>query len=431
MPQALDSCVESVLEGWRKNPGSAPKKNKQGQALDTPEKKRSAAFAMCTASLQKAGKMEYGDETWYFSEDLPLPNPVMTHFAMTNKPHIQGLDELGFVDGDGKPWVEGESQGEKLIKVPLLILGKWKHRLGILNFTKKLTERIEENFRAGKAGHQVGSDARHKDVLGSLAWATGKFFSDVSKKGLPQWGVLAKPTTQGEQFVRDKVFQYASIELHPNFKNRMLSAALSADDIVGEWADECPALALDEYYEEGDMPEGTEEVTLEQDLELQDQVDTLSTEGEETRGLLQATQDELRLANERLARMERAMLDQFVESIVIRAEAFRDESDHAHSSQFLGWLNSVLKLQPIGEGDNVIQLEDTSSPGTIVGYFRRAINWLAENVSTAGPIMQEAKTEPDKKPAIGAGGSPLKLSGEEEAEIDMVWGIVPGTEGGE
>ena len=180
MPAILDQCVESLLGKWKEKPSSRPK-HKEGQ------KAQAQAFALCTASLKKAGKLEHDDETFYLTEDVEFELPVMTAWALTNKPHIMGLDELSFVNAEGEPWVEG-SEGEKHLKVPLLVMGKWKHRMGILNFTKGLADKIEKNgpcaIRAIKESVTRSLGMNLEDALGQeLLYAAKVFGTEDAREG--------------------------------------------------------------------------------------------------------------------------------------------------------------------------------------------------------------------------------------------------------
>lgn len=416
MPAILDSCVESLLEKWKADPSKRPDHKADQDA-------KSQAFSLCTASLKESGKLDHGDEGFYLSEEVDFSNPVMTAWAMTNKPHIMGLDEMSFADADGNPWKDGE----KFLKVPLLILGKWKHSLGILNFTEDLIKKLETNFQEGLAGHQISADARHKDALGALAWATGKFFLGMSKAGFKQWGLIAKPTPQGEAFVEQKVYQYASIEVHPNFAGRMLSAAtLSADGIEGAWVESCPNLDIVAQEEtmppEITTPTGAPVVDVDairvQMEMMQAEFATLKTERD-------AAQVALESRDTRILQLEQHAVDQFVAGIVLRAEHYRDSETRAHSAAFLQWLEKVLKCEQIGEGDTAITLEGQSI-SNVHAYYRRAIDHLARTQPGTGPSMTPAGSERDQTPVVRASGDTEdKLTADDEQEISDMWGIVP------
>ncbi len=433
MPQLLDSCVESMLDGWKTDPPSKPKRFKRGDdmvPLNTPEDAKSAAFAMCTTSLKSAGKLSFGDEGYYLSDEVLFPNPVMTAWAFTNKPFVQGLDPLSFVDESGSEWVEGESAGKKLIKVPLLILGKWKHAMGILNFTKEFVQKLQESFKSGVAGHQISADARHRDTLGALAWAVGKFVFEINKQGKEQWSLLAEPTPQGEQFVKDKVYRYGSIEFHPDFQNRSVKQALSADGISGEWSEDLAlqATSIDrtefpEYYEERDVTKedtNSTEVTPEQQLaQLTSQVAAFQAERD-------ASQLEIKSRDERIVGLERLAIERFVESLCLQAKAYRDPAKRPHSAVFLQWLRSVLTCSEIDEGEKAIKLEDARDTGQIHAYYRRSIAWLAENKPGDGPLDTSISTEGSQK-RPGQNEDEAELSEGELALMDEGWTLaVPG-----
>ncbi len=432
MPQILDACAQSVVAGWKSKPESRPK-HKEGQDA------QSQAFAMCTASLKKAGKLEHGDEEYFLSADkIEFTNPVMTAWAFTNKPFVQGLDTMSFVSAEGKPWADGD----KFLKIPLLILGAWKHAMGVLDFTKGFVQKLEKNFREGVAGHEIAADSRHRDTLGALAWATGKFMMEKNRLGLDQWSVLARPTPQGEQFVQDRVYKYGSIEFHPDFKNRKAQAALSADGIVGIWDEKSVpgAESIDlsqglsgNNEEDNSMPDGTENnngqgITLES---LQEQLAKLQASSEQLQTSNQQLQTDITTRNSRIVGLERVALEQFVDAIVVRAKARREGSGRAHSKVFLEWLQSILTSADVGADEKVVQLEEKPTPGQIHAYYRKAIAWLAMNKPGDGPLAKTAGTEGvDARLGNGDDEDP-PLTAEDESMLDDVWSLEMTSEGGE
>jgi hypothetical protein len=412
VPKILDDCVQSVLNGWREKPKSAPKRNKSGKPVKTEQDRRSVATAMCTSSLQKAGKMEYDDDEYYFSEDVDSANPAMTGLAFTNKPYIQGLEEMSFVDGNGEPWAE--NAGAKLLKIPLLLLGKWKHRRGILNFTSGFVSKMIENFASGVVGNKISADARHMPgVSGALAWVS-KLFQETRMDGKEQVSVIAAPTTTGQQLVEEQRFRYGSIEFVPNFKRRQIVEALSMDGIQGPYVEleSCPIdqSEFEDLFEEATtMPEDQDQVSLDDFNTLKDQVTQLTA-------ALTAEQATVRGLRVRTAK-------QFVEGLIMKAEAYRDGDGRGHSKVFLDWMNSILLCQPVGEGDESISLENKNEVADVHAYYRRGIAWLANNVPGAGPSLNPPVTQPDKDRPVNDLSVELELDEDDMRELDDVWAM--------
>ena len=414
MPRVLDDCTTRVLADWKADPSKAPKKDKDGKPINTPERKRSVAIAICTASLQKAGRMSYDDEAFYLAEDVVFDNPVWTSFAFTNKPHIMGLDEMSFVDTDGNPWTE-ESVGDRLLKVPMLILGRWRHRLGVLDFTEKFVKRLETNFKAGLAGQKISGDAKHKDIVGSVAWAVGKFLLETKKNGLKQWSAIVKPTKPGAQLVEDEIFKYASVEFHPAFRSRLESAALSTDGIIA-FLDEdcvvCEEIDWTEFYEEGNMPDGVQDQGNDQGVRLSEMESQLAD-----------MQAKLEQARATATSYQQLAWDQSVKRIELEAQARRDDQGRALPNVFLEFLRDTLRLESFKLGEQEISLErDNQDAGQVHAYYRSRIVQLARDLPGYVP-MEESDSEPDKEPKIGQGdedGDKALLS-LDDSDTDLMW----------
>lgn len=383
MPKALHDCVSSMMAKWRKDPSSAPTP-KKGEKLED------VAYAMCTKSLQGSGKMESGMPALSL-EEIAFSDPVMTGWGFTNKPHVQYLDEMSFVGEDGEPW---SGEGKKYLKVPLLVMGRWQHPRGVLNFTPEVIARIEDNFKAHKAGHDVSADLRHNPQSGAMAWATGRFAMEKNRAGFTQWSIIAEPTPEGARLVEDKVYRYASIEVHPDFKDRMLSASLSADEITGPFVlDAIPV-------REDTMPKEVA-VTL-----------------EDMQSRLLAMEQALAERDEELASMRRSAAASFVARIVAEAKNYRDSEGRAHNTVFLEWLEDVLLCRSIGEEDApiVLEVEEANSPGAVHAYYRRSIDWLMRNMPGQVP-MEPVGTERSKKRPVALGADDEWVPTEDDLQI--------------
>lgn len=386
MPAALDACVESMLKQWKAKPASrpTPKKDRSGK----PQKARQQAFAICTASLQKAGKME--------AELICLEGvgPTILGAGATNRPHIGGLPEVTRV----------ERVGEKLLRIPLLVLGKWKHARGLLDFTRTVVERMRDNFINNVVGRKISWDNRHKPELGALAWFESFGYEEEDGKKL--FVGYGKPTPAGDKVVDEDRYKYASIEFHPDWENPLV-AALSSDEFEPHVEQEVV------MPDETGVDSGNDKqvVTLEADLKEAQDALKLEQEGRKT------LEGERKTLEKRLIRLEQQGLRQFVDNILLKAEQYRDGESRAHSKVLLDWAKAVLLEEPIGEGESVIKLEDCGDATQIRAYYRRNIGVLLETLPGIVP-MQSGETDPDKERRLESDDyEPTK------EETDEFWGV--------
>ena len=117
------------------------------------------------------------------TEEVLFKNPIMTGIGATNRPHIQGLEKVSTVEKDG----------EKLLKIPILVLGRWLHSSGILNFTSGCVEKLKAGLRSGAAGHDIAWYNRHLPQLGSLGWVRS-LVTETREDGKEQVSAMAKGT---------------------------------------------------------------------------------------------------------------------------------------------------------------------------------------------------------------------------------------------
>lgn len=385
MPAQLDRCVQSLLKRWGAKPGSrpTPKKDSKGK----PQSAKSQAHAICTASLQKAGKME--DEVI----GLEGVGPAVLGAAATNRPHIIGLPEVSRIERDG----------EKLLRIPLLVLGKWNHaRYGLLNFTRDVIERMRNNFKDNVIGRKVSWDNRHKPELGALAWFKS-FQYEEGDNGKKLFVGYGKATPAGDKVVDEERYKYASIEFHPNWENPLV-AALSSDEF--------------EPYVEQEVVMPDETVVDGANDEQVVALEALETDLKEAQDALKLEQEGRTALQERIVRLEQQSLRQFVANILLRAEQYRDGEDRAHSKVLLDWAKSVLLEQPIGEDESVIKLEDRNDATQTRAYYRRAIGALLESLPGIVP-MSSGETDPDKVKRLEQDGDDYEPTDDEVKEF---WG---------
>ena len=283
--------------------------------------------------------------------------PTILGAAVTNRPFIKGLPSISFKE-DGT------------MIVPLLKEGVYKHKTaGTLKFNREVFRKMIENFDNNVLGIDISLDNRHKPEIGANGWFKQVF---IDSNGLLCAEV--EPTPPGKESIENKQYRYASIEFHRDWESPELR--FSGEDLV-------------EITEtEDDMPESV--VTLEQYQEL-----------EQARLELQ---QQLEKSVERVARLEEAhgrtvvaleaqLLREKVASIVAQAEAYRGEDGKGHPKMLIDWARHTLLLEDIGEGEDVVELEDSSKASKVLAYFRKAIKVLLETLPGTVPFETKAPTE--------------------------------------
>lgn len=357
MPIQVERCVQSLLAKWKKDPKSrpTPKKGTDGK----PQKAKQQAFAIC----QAAQKQEATGSIF-----LEWANPVITGLALTNRPHIKNLDAISILE-DG------------LLKVPLLILGKWRHPTGVLDFTKEVIAKMVKGFEENVVGHDISVDNRHRPELGAMGWVK-RFGMEQRTDGKLQFSAFAEPTPEGQKTVEEKRYRYGSLEFYTNWKHPLV-AALSSDELV-EYSEELEEVIMtEEVLVEGDENQNTENLEAKLEEQQTQHAEALRLE-EERRVALEA----------RVRQLEDRAKKQFVDNILLRAEAYRDDEQRAHSKVLMDWARATLLEEPLGE-EEAIKLEDRNSVEQVRAYHRRAIALLLESLPGVVP-MAASGTEPGK-----------------------------------
>lgn len=137
MPKILDDCVKDVM--------------KQG-------KSKQSAFAICTASLKKAGKL---------SEEQAVEVLQQEGFEKENINSI--LSDKFSVIGEIKLAEDGDVTEIEMIKTGLFL-----HSFhGTLNISKKMFNSFMKNFRGKVIGRDIALDCEHDITLGACAWLEG------------------------------------------------------------------------------------------------------------------------------------------------------------------------------------------------------------------------------------------------------------------
>lgn len=337
-------------------------------------KEQDVAAAMCHSRWRKAKGIKEAEMIDLIS--LEGVGPTILGAAVTNRPFIKGLPPISIRD-DG------------MMIVPLLRHGTYKHKTaGRLEFNDQVFKKMIENFDNDVLGNEVSIDNRHKPELGANGWFKKVF---IDKDGF--LCAEAEPTPPGKEAIENKQYRYASIEFHRDWESPELR--FSGENLV-------------EITEtEEDMPEDV--VTLEQlqeveqaRLELQQQLEK-STERivrlEEAHG-------------QTVVRLESQLLREKVTSILAQAEVYRGEDGKGHPKALIDWARGTLLLEDIGEGEDVIKLEDSGKASKVLAYFRKAIKVLLETLPGTVPFETETSTERDTQRSV-------ELSDEEVSDEDL------------
>lgn len=436
MPQVLEECVASMTAKWSKDPKTrpTPRKDKDGKPQDA----KTQAHAICTASLQKAGKME--DEL----TEIALESTGMTLMgvAVTNRPHLKGLPPVKIVERE----VQGEKR--KQLRIPLLLQGIFRHPKGDLVFNPRVFKHIAKNLGDNVIEQDVCIDSRHNPDWGALGWLGPGFPGTGLSEEDDILVAYADPTPAGEEKVEQKLFRYASAELRSNFQHPRIGDKLEAAKLS---TDEIEVLSLAELAEEEVMPEDTptsdeQVVQLSTELEAQQEhtkkLEERLAKLEEERVEAEKLEERLKLAERRLAESEErlALSDgekyvALVDSIMTKAEHYRDEDGKGHPKLLLGTARSLLLMEPVktGEGDDdVIKLEHEEDEEVTLAqthkFYHDTIVYLLENLPGLVPTEPGTHAK-DVSPAKGTEEEEeAKLEEEHKEFIKMTGGPAPANE---
>jgi len=399
MPAAVEKCVSDLKAKWSKDPKSKPKPKKPGQNAEQ------MAWAICQAAQKAESDIE--------AHMLEGIGPVLAGVAVTNRPFLP-LPPISVIERDGV----------EMLRVPTLVAGRFKHpEYGNLVYDAEVFKRLIENENAGHNHHGVSVDARHLPKLGALAWLSKKyggagFEIEQDEDGRTLLVGYGPPAgEEAKQLLKDGQFKFASVEMWPDFKSNV-EAIMSTDDfreltleelLSTEEADmpnEFPVknedgtvtLSSEQYEEYGKLKGLTKQVDeLTQKLETAnarikelDKPDPRAEMPEDFRQMLEARDREV-------ASMQRRLLSAEVRAVIADAQTYRDATGRAHSPVMLEWATNVLQGKPVGDGEDVVKLEEGGSEK----YFFEAVTWLLKHVP--GQVPMEGVTEGDEHQLEGGG----------------------------
>ena len=417
MPEKLDRCVEGLLAKWRDNPDEAPKKYKSGDAwkeIKDDDDRRSAAFGICRASTGLAES--WADTLVQIEDDLVSAilaeggdGPVLRGVAFVNRPYIKFMDPLEVVYRNGK----------EMIKAQLVRFGIYRHPNGPdgkLPFTRKFWSKVRENFKNNIYGQKIFADKRHDPNAGSFG-------------ELEEWEETASgvngyfdPTPAGLQAVKNKDVNYASIDLVFNYKDTLVEAVASEDQVLEE-ADipnevfvrlssgENLSVASEDAQnkvEVSEMPDKNKsEPGTETAVDLSE-IEARLAKLEEREQQLQLTEkqvaDKLKAIEDREAAFEleqsrrRETLRR--ESVkVFLAEQSQPQDGKCFDKGLLDLVEAILTGDTVTGSDGTeIQLAEDANVAQVHGYYRPAVEELLTKIPRTVPVQSKVDTE-DKRPS--------------------------------
>lgn len=398
MPAAVEKCVESILEKWRKHPEQAPKRNKDGKPIKGKDDLRSVAWAICTKAYQ-TGKLASCPPPYELQQEILQElqlarkrkghGPALLGVALTTRPFIKRLSEAVLE--------ETEESTTPLIRVPTLRKGKFRHPIyGILNFDDAFFEKIIHNWKKKVVGQDIPIKAWHKPDQPALAWVEKLYLND-------QGELIAAGHAVDEdaaKFVGTKKCKYASAEFTLDYHDYEITLSFGADGLA---LTEVP----EDYHEEDNM--GDENLNLQEEGGTGDEApDSVTISLEELEALRNAANQVKELDNRLTTAMstieqQASMITELQNQVVVteleaayeRAVNFRDSRGYGHSAVFLNALHAALLMEGIVEEEGaepVVELEDATSVDGVVDYYRKVLIYLAEHMPGVVPL--EGVTEP-------------------------------------
>ncbi len=195
MPTILDKCVERLISNG---------------------KDKSSAFAICTNSLKKSGKLE--------SFNVEEGSEEFEEIMKTIKFEDSETKNLHFACKLSEDQIQ-LSNDEKSVKIQILkeikIMHPW---YGRLNFDKPFFSKMEENFNKNIPQQKISFDFKHQPDWGAAAWVN-KIFQEPG-------GLFAEVelTKRGREAIKNKEFIYFSSEFSQDYVEITFKETLDKDN---------------------------------------------------------------------------------------------------------------------------------------------------------------------------------------------------------
>ena len=335
--------------------------------------------------------------------------PVILGIGLTNKPHLPLLKH---------PISIIEQDGEKILRVPFLMKGKFRHSKGNLDFEDSQINQMLQNYANNMSPFGVSLNERHTD-RGAWAW-----FDRDGGKIVREGDTLVaygKPTSEEvEQKVKSKVYQYASVEFVPDYRP---VTELEMDALIVAFQEDVKAGKVTLLHAEDIFirKEGTKmpkkftfgDVTIELEADengaltiteeqltqitkpLSDKVTTLEAKIVELTPkpevkLPKEVEERIKMLEAQNIELQKQRMGERVRFAVEKARQYKDKDGRGHSEFFLSVCEKALALADVGSDDKpdqVIKLERDSESG-VAQYFRNVITYLLEN--NPGTVQKDA-----------------------------------------
>ena len=239
MPAKLDRCVSDLISRKNFKPGAKE------------EDRKSSAFAICTASINRKHADVYetlmslpenisfdidGDgniklaevENATFSDECDESEAIAAYDLHFNEKEEDGKTFYSFNEVElacKKKKASDDScddeENNGMMQVEMLREGIFKHPFfGDIDINRKMFVKMMENHLNDVLDREIAYDLEHEPVKGAVGWLRSMNIKRREFKGGKKRNVLignAKMTDEGEDLLKKKKFKYFSIEYHPNF----------------------------------------------------------------------------------------------------------------------------------------------------------------------------------------------------------------------
>lgn len=356
---------------------------------------------------------DYADEIKLVELEKQLlkgSGPNLVGVAATNTPHIRFRDqEITIV----------EKNGEKLLRIPILRKGIFSYRGTKIPFTDAIFNKIIDNHN-NQVGDYAPSMNKNHTRGEALAWFHNSDFAGLKVEG-PFLVGYAKPTGDDviEAFEKGK-YLYASAEVDMNYQSNAIKLdfedgkfeELEMTDLKYSQEDGKYVFEESAFKEIQDayiaLEEASEKLQESDDklAQLQTKIDELNTQLEELKAAKNSDNNKAEVNLEDLSEDVRTLLENAREATIkleaenkrlrlaglqskvdnIIANAEKPVDGKVHDRVILEFARAIMLGNEIGEGDNVIKLEDSNDFAAYVNYVRAAVPWLLENTQRVIPV---------------------------------------------
>ena len=264
MPAILERCVLRVIGNPKFKPGVDP------------EKRRSSAYAICTAALQKSGEMSTTEENYMAIADKMVSMSDQSFFVSSCLSDIQTM--------------ESPVAGQEFVRREIDVLreGTFDNpQFGELVFDEPKMDAFISNFKAGVVGRDVVLKVEHGGSSEAAGWFRDLYKAkrDFNGRELLVLRAVIDFTPLGVEKVRSGQYKYFSAEYKDHYCNKETGA---------DYGPTIPAGALtNEPFIPGLMPIILSDDGSKNSVKIFNEVKTEAEEGGIMKELLEKLQKEL------------------------------------------------------------------------------------------------------------------------------------------